>query len=117
MISSTAARCCNTSASRKLSQNPFGPSGQFSGSARKNRNTASPRKISGHALAHEKYRLLESTARIPIKNTISPAQLWLYSDQAMSAAEVGSAANCPGTNADGNVRPSPAACLYVSFVD
>src|SRR5258705_217827 len=84
MISSTAARCCSTSASRKLAQKPFGPSGQFSGSARKNRNTASPRNINGQIFAQEKYLLWESSASSPIRKTIRPAQLWLYSDQAMS---------------------------------
>src|SRR5208282_2329118 len=54
VISNTAARCCKTSGTAKLSQNPLGPSGQFSGSALKNKNTASPRNISGQILAHEK---------------------------------------------------------------
>src|SRR5215469_2349447 len=85
MISTTAARCCKTSVTAKLSQNPFGPIGQFSGSARKNKNTASNKNVSGQIFAHEKYRLRDSSASIPIKNTTNPATLWLYSDHAMSA--------------------------------
>src|ERR1700676_658619 len=116
MISSTIARCCSTSASEKLAQNPFGPSGQFSGSARKNKNTASNRKASGQILAHEKYLLRDNSASIPIKHTISPAQLWLYSDQAISAGLLGWLAICPGTNEAGMLSPASMAFLYACLV-
>src|SRR5580700_10162338 len=105
------ARCCSTSDSEKLAQNPFGPSGQFSGSARKNRNTARSKNASGHIFAQEKYRLRESSASIPIKHTISPAQLWLYSDQAMSPGVFGCVAICPGTKETGILCPASFAFL------
>src|SRR5450432_3414045 len=116
MISTTAARCCSTSASPKLSQNPFGPSGQFSGSARKNKNTAKPRNINGQILAHEKYRLRERSASIPSASTINPAQLWLYSDQAMSLGLSGCHAVCPGIYAGGKLCPDASAFLYICLV-
>src|ERR1700676_2055266 len=111
IISSTIARCCSTSASEKLPQNPFGPSGQFSGSARKNRKTASNKNASGQILAHEKYRLRDSSASIPIRHTINPAQLWLYSDHAISAGLLGWLAICPGTKEAGMLSPIPIAFL------
>src|SRR5271169_6803218 len=117
MISRTAMRCCNTSVTAKLSQNPFGPMGQFSGSARKNRKTASNRNANGQILAQEKYRLRESSARKPIRNTINPAQLWLYSDHAISAGVLVLNPDCPGTNAAGSDLPSAAACCISASLD
>src|SRR5262245_36643805 len=101
----------------KLSQKPLGPSGQFSGSERKNRNTARPRKISGHILAHAKYLLRESRAKRPVSNTKMPAQLWLYSDHAMSAGVLTLRGSVPGTKADGSLRPSASARRRSSLVD
>src|SRR5208337_2776158 len=102
-------------ASPKLAQKPFGPSGQYSGSARKNKNTASPRNISGQIFAQEKYRLRESSAKMPIKRTIRPAQAWLYSDQAMSPGVSGCAKLSPGMNAAGTFTPASFACLTISL--
>src|SRR6516225_7767081 len=51
--------------------------GQFSGSARKNKNTANSKNASGQIFAQEKYLLRESSASMPIRNTTNPAQLWL----------------------------------------
>src|SRR5208283_1016449 len=115
MIRSTASRCCSTSASEKLAQNPFGPIGQFSGSARKNKNTASSRNVSGQIFAQEKYRLRESSASMPIRNTTRPAQLWLYSDQAISAGVFVPNPESPGTNAAGKVLPFATAAFTSSF--
>src|ERR1700687_910431 len=117
MINTIATRCCNTSASEKLSQNPFGPMGQFSGSALKNRKMASSRNTSGQIFAQEWYRLRERSARIPIRNTTNPAQLWLYSDQAISAGVFVPKPASPGTNAAGIVLPSATAFFASSFED
>src|SRR3974390_3920864 len=107
MISTTAARCCNTSVTAKLSQNPFGPIGQFSGSARKNKNTASNKNASGQIFAHEKYLLRERSASMPIRNTTNPAQLWLYSDHAMSAGVFVPLPGRPATKPAGGGVPAP----------
>src|SRR3974390_2761928 len=101
MIKTTATRCCRTSVTAKLSQNPFGPIGQFSGSARKNKNTASNRNAKGQIFAQEKYLLRESTSNIPMRKTTNPATLWLYSDHAISAGVFTPIPDVPGTNAAG----------------
>src|SRR5262245_59882272 len=96
----TAIRCWRTSEDAKLSQKPLGPSGQFSGSERRNRNRARPRKMRGHILAHRKYLLRERNASRPVSKTKMPAQQWLYSDHAMSAALLPLRGSAPGTKAD-----------------
>src|SRR5215510_10672463 len=98
MTRMTATRCWRTSEATKLSQKPLGPSGQFSGSERRKRNAARPKKINGHILAHGKYLLRESSAKKPLNKTKTPAQLWLYSDQAISAAVLTLSLSTPGTN-------------------
>src|SRR5215467_13305949 len=113
----TAIRCWRTSEDIKLSQKPLGPSGQLSGSDRKNRNSARPRKISGHILAHPKYLLRESRARKPVSKTKTPAQLWLYSDHAMSAGVLALKGSAPGTKADATLRPSASARRRSSLED
>src|SRR5262245_1799025 len=101
----------------KLSQKPLGPSGQFSGSERRNRKTARPRKISGHILAHSKYFIRERSASSPVIKTKIPAQLWLYSDHAMSAGVLMLRRSAPGTKADGRWRPSASALRRISLDD
>src|SRR5215475_16046766 len=114
MISTTAARCCNTSVTAKLSQNPFGPIGQFSVAAGKNKNTASNRNASGQIFAQEKYLLRDRSASRPIKKTTNPAQLWLYSDHATSAGVFTPIPELPGMYAAGNGLPSAAARFMIS---
>src|SRR5579883_674737 len=113
----TAMRCWRTSADAKLSQKPLGPSGQFSGSERRNRNKARPRKTRGHILAHLKYLLRESRASRPVSKTKRPAQLWLYSDHAMSAALLLLRGSVPGTKAEATLRPSALARRRSSLED
>src|SRR6516225_3646023 len=91
--------------------------GQFSGSARKNKNTANSKNASGQIFAQEKYLLRESSASMPIRNTTNPAQLWLYSDHAMSAGVLVPIPDCPGTNDAGSGFPSASARFLISFVD
>src|SRR5215470_2930769 len=93
----TAARCWRTSENLKLSQKPLGPSGQFVGSERKNRNTARPRKIRGHILVYAKCLLRERRARTLVSKTKMLAQLWLYSDQVMSVGVLVMRGSAPGT--------------------
>src|SRR5215475_2561784 len=113
----TATRCWRTSETAKLSQKPLGPSGQFSGSERRNRKTARPRKISGQILAHGKYLLRENSARRPVSPTNMPAQLWLYSDHAISAGVLTLRLSAPGTKAGKSLRPSASARRRISFED
>src|SRR5262245_28652709 len=113
----TATLCWRTSETAKLSQKLLGPSGQFSGSERRKRNTANPRKTSGHILDHAKCLLRESRARSPVSKTKMPAQLWLYSDHAMSAGVLMLRLSAPGTKADGSLRPSASARRRVSLED
>src|SRR6516225_1705844 len=117
MTKRTATRCWRTSEDMKLSQKPLGPSGQFSGSERRNRKRARPRKIRGHILAHPKYLLRESRARKPASETKTPAQLWLYSDHAISAGVLTLSGSFPGMKADASLRPSASARRRSSLDD
>src|SRR5271170_4062180 len=84
VMSSAYMRCCNTSGDEKLAQNGRGPSGQFSGSARRTIKIASPINSSGQWCAHLNCRDLDSSASNPATSTIKPAQWWLYSLHALS---------------------------------
>src|SRR6476646_6215446 len=55
------------------------------------------RKISGQCLAHRPQRKCSISARRPMSMTKMPAQWWLYSDHAISAALRGKMMPSPGT--------------------
>ena len=78
---------------------PISPIGQTSGSARRNRNTASKRNSSGQCFAHGARPLRCASAASPIAATSNPAQWWLYSDHSRSSRLRGGSMPLPGTKA------------------
>ena len=98
VINSTNMRCWTTSGSLRLAKKPMSPMGHTSGSARTNTNPARHTNSSGQCFAHGNHPLRSASAASPIVTTSSPAQWWLYSDQAMSCAfrAFGAATACAG---------------------
>ena len=89
-------------------RSPISPSGQISGSERTNRNAGEPEEHQRPMPRPAQPGLVEQRQQRRSRGRKCPAQWWLYSDQAMSAALRGGSSPAPGVNATcGCVSMSP----------